>query len=225
LAACLIVKDEAEYIERCLDNINPHVDGVFIYDTGSTDDTVALAEGRGAKVERGEWRKDFAWARNQSYALPPEEYDWIVYFDADDTCVDLERLRPLTEEHKGSYVDAFSFPYHNDWGGLQVDYHTKRLCRRASGYYWKYPLHEQLVLDRKEHVVVLDSPVWTQRHTLADRERKTERNLVVLLERAKDGIDEWLAAGIVFTMIEQGRAREAHGWLVDNGWQIRLEKT
>jgi hypothetical protein len=123
-------------------------------------------------------------------------------------------------------VDAFSFPYHNDWGGLYVDYHTKRLVRRASGYYWKYPLHEQLVLDRKEHVLVLDSPVWTQRHTLEDRERKTQRNLEILLERAKDGeIDEWLAAGIVFTMIEQGRAREAHGWLVDNGWQIRLEKS
>lgn len=226
IAACLIVLNEAQYIERCLDNINPHVDGVFIYDTGSTDGTQDLARGKGAEVVQGEWRKDFAWARNQSFGLPPEEFDWLVYLDADDTVRGLEELRALVAEHDASYVTAFSFPYLNDWGGIEVNYSTKRLTRRSAGYYWKYPLHEQLVTEERERVMTLESPVWSQRHTLADRERKTARNLDVLLARASDGeIDEWLAAGIVFTMIEQGRAREAHGWLVENGWQIRLERS
>lgn len=225
IAACLIVKNEEKYIERILENIGSWVDGVFVYDTGSTDRTQALARGCGATVVQGEWRKDFAWARNRSYALPPNEFDWIVYFDADDEVEGLGDLRGLTEEHQGSLVDGFSFPYLNDWGGLEVNYHTIRLTRRSAGWYWKWPLHEQLVLDRSARVMKLDSPVWSQKHTMKDRERKTQRNLDVLLTRAAEGnIDEWLAAGITFTMIEQGRARDAHAWLVENGWQIRLEK-
>src|SRR5947208_827532 len=44
IAACLIVKDSAATIEKCLNSIRPFVDEINVYDTGSTDDTVEKLE-------------------------------------------------------------------------------------------------------------------------------------------------------------------------------------
>jgi hypothetical protein len=44
LAAALIVKDEQDNLPACLDSLREVVDEIVIYDTGSTDDTVGIAE-------------------------------------------------------------------------------------------------------------------------------------------------------------------------------------
>jgi len=223
LAACLIVMNEEHCIERILGNITPHVDGVFVYDTGSNDQTPELAERMGAQVLRGEWRSDFAWARNQSYGMPGDEFDWIVYCDADDTIEGAENLRGLAADAL-SYTTAFSFPYENTWGNLQVDYYTKRLVRRNL-YYWRWPLHEQLYPIGEEHVVENDEVVWSQAHSLEDRQSHTQRNLELLEAYAQTHeLDDWLASAIVLTLIEQGRAREAHRWLIDNKYVMEITR-
>lgn len=223
IAACLIVKDEEHCIEGLLRNISPHVDGVFVYDTGSSDGTQEIARGCGATVVQGEWRNDFAWARRQSYGLPPESYDWLVYFDADDTVEGASALRGLAENAL-PWVTGFKFPYLNTWGNLQVDYSTLRLTRR-NHYVWKWPLHEQLVGVGETHEVESDLVVWKQVHSLEDRQAHTQRNLAFLEEYAETHeLDDWLASAIVLTMIEQGRAREAHQWLLDNKFVMDIRK-
>jgi glycosyltransferase involved in cell wall biosynthesis len=42
IALCMIVKNEAHVIRRCLDSVLPLVDYLLIVDTGSTDDTQTL---------------------------------------------------------------------------------------------------------------------------------------------------------------------------------------
>jgi glycosyltransferase involved in cell wall biosynthesis len=225
LAACLITKNEERYIDRILGNIEDHVDGIFIYDTGSEDRTVELATKRGAVCVAGEWRNDFAWARNQSYALAGEDFAWKVYFDADDEVTGAEHLRELAADAL-PWVDSFDFPYHNDWGGIEVNYYTKRMVRTKAGYRWRYPLHEQLETDDgRDHASVRsDLVVWSQKHSMEDRRDKTERNLQVLLSQPNiQNPDEWLAAGVVFTLVEQGKAREAYQWLIDRGLTFRIE--
>lgn len=224
IAACLIVKNEEKYIERILDTLTPHTDGVFIYDTGSTDSTTRIARSKGSYVVEGEWVNDFSWARNRSFLLPPEDFDWIMYADADDEIDGLHRLRPLAEDAISS-VSAFRFPYHNDWSGVHINYHTIRMVRRSSGYRWRYPLHEQLYTDGPEHVVTRDDIIWSQKHTWKDRQKKTQRNLDFLLEYTKNsGLSDWLASAIVLTMIEQGRAREAHQWMMDNNYVMDIHE-
>src|SRR5919108_4103124 len=39
IALCMIVRDEAAVIERCLASVRPHIDAWVICDTGSVDDT------------------------------------------------------------------------------------------------------------------------------------------------------------------------------------------
>lgn len=78
----VIARDEAPTITRLLDSVRPFVDQMLVMDTGSTDDTVRLAQAAGARVERFVWCDDFAAARNA--ALAASDADWHVVLDADE---------------------------------------------------------------------------------------------------------------------------------------------
>ena len=82
LAAVLIVRDEARCIVRCLDSVRPFVDRIVVLDTGSTDDTPALAKACGATVHHMAWPDDFSIARN--HALDLADADWNLILDADE---------------------------------------------------------------------------------------------------------------------------------------------
>ncbi|KRC81140.1 glycosyltransferase [Sphingomonas sp. Root241] len=82
LALVVIARNEARCIARCLTSARPHVDAMIVVDTGSTDDTVAIAEACGAMVHRFGWCDDFSAARNA--ALAYSDADWNLILDADD---------------------------------------------------------------------------------------------------------------------------------------------
>ncbi len=50
LSLCMIVKDEEESLPTCLESIRGYVDEIIIIDTGSTDNTVKIAESFNATV-------------------------------------------------------------------------------------------------------------------------------------------------------------------------------
>lgn len=82
IAAVLIVRDEARCIARCLKSIRPHVDRILVLDTGSVDETPALAKACGAQVHHLPWPGDFSVARN--HALDLADADWNLILDADE---------------------------------------------------------------------------------------------------------------------------------------------
>lgn len=86
LSVCLIVRDEADMLGPCLDSVAALADQIVVVDTGSADDTVALAEGRGAEVHHFPWVDDFSAARNAS--LDAARGAFVLVLDAD------ERLAP-----------------------------------------------------------------------------------------------------------------------------------
>jgi tetratricopeptide (TPR) repeat protein len=85
LSLCMIVKNEQDNLRRCLSSVVSHVDELIVVDTGSTDDTVAIAQEFGAKVSYFEWCDDFAAARNAS--IERATGDWILSLDADEVLV------------------------------------------------------------------------------------------------------------------------------------------
>ncbi|NDY92345.1 glycosyltransferase family 2 protein [Ideonella livida] len=85
VALVMIVRDEALRIQAALASALPWVDDALVLDTGSQDDTVALARAAGARVEQTRWRNDFAAARNQALALAGA--DWHLVLDADELLV------------------------------------------------------------------------------------------------------------------------------------------
>jgi tetratricopeptide (TPR) repeat protein len=82
VALSMIVRNEAPTLRRCLDSVRGIVDEIVIGDTGSTDDTPAIARACGARVVEVSWNNDFAAARNR--ALDPVQSDWVLSLDADE---------------------------------------------------------------------------------------------------------------------------------------------
>lgn len=66
ISLCMIVKDEEEYLPRCLKSIKDIVDEIIIVDTGSKDKTVEIAKSFGANVYYFKWTNNFSEARNES---------------------------------------------------------------------------------------------------------------------------------------------------------------
>ena len=82
ISLCMIVKNEENVIDRCLNCVKDVVDEMIIVDTGSTDNTIAKAESLGAKIYNFQWIDDFAEARNFSFSKATKDY--ILWLDADD---------------------------------------------------------------------------------------------------------------------------------------------
>ncbi|WP_053373709.1 tetratricopeptide repeat-containing glycosyltransferase family 2 protein [Paenibacillus sp. FJAT-27812] len=86
VSLCMIVRDEETLLPACLASAQAYVSEIIIVDTGSTDRTVQIAEGFGAKVVRAVWTDDFAAARN--LGLEQAKQPWVLVLDAD------ERIEP-----------------------------------------------------------------------------------------------------------------------------------
>ena len=82
LALVVIARNEAASIARCLLSAKPFVDRMVVLDTGSIDDTVAIAQSCGALVSHMAWTNDFSAARNT--ALQAANADWNLILDADE---------------------------------------------------------------------------------------------------------------------------------------------
>jgi len=82
LALVMIARDEARAIARALASARPHVDQMIVLDTGSADDTAAIARAAGAQVFDFTWADDFAAARNA--ALARSDVCWNLILDADE---------------------------------------------------------------------------------------------------------------------------------------------
>ncbi|GMA88878.1 hypothetical protein GCM10025868_41280 [Angustibacter aerolatus] len=156
LTAALIVKDEEAVIAQCVEALLPAVDEVVVYDTGSTDDTVAVCERLGARVVRGFWDDDFAAARNRALALVDSE--WVLSVDADevlggDVAALRERLRRET-------ADLVLVPVvSTTWSAAEdgEEHRPVRLFRRASAR-WVGALHETVTSTDGTSLVLSHEP-------------------------------------------------------------------
>jgi glycosyltransferase involved in cell wall biosynthesis len=76
----VITLNEAAHIEACLASV-AWADEVLVVDSGSTDDTVRLATGAGARVLLHEWP---GYAAQKNWAAGQAAHDWILSIDADE---------------------------------------------------------------------------------------------------------------------------------------------
>ncbi|MEC7948214.1 MAG: glycosyltransferase family 2 protein [Myxococcota bacterium] len=76
----IIARDEADRIGDAIRSVD-FADEVLVLDSGSADDTVAVARALGARVERTDWPGHVA-QKNRALALA--SHDWILSIDADE---------------------------------------------------------------------------------------------------------------------------------------------
>jgi len=163
LSVVMIVKNEAERLPQCLASVRPIADEIIICDTGSTDQTIPVAESFGAYVHQIPWLGDFAQARNN--ALARASGDWILHLDADEALdpPGAARLRELVDADGGG-ADAIELTlanYCNDirawrWRPVApgdpmargfagcIPVPLLRLFRNGRGFEYREPVHENI---------------------------------------------------------------------------------
>lgn len=124
----MIVRDEAEFLEQCLNSVKDIVDDIVIVDTGSVDDTKIIATQFGARIFDYKWADDFSQARN--FALEQATGDWVLVMDADETVSqsDHVKLLSLISEAK---ADAYSLVQRTYGDNLK---HSNYVCRGVDTY-------------------------------------------------------------------------------------------
>lgn len=148
ISVCMIVKDEAEQIERCLKSIHDQVDEIIVVDTGSQDNTRALAQGfEKVKLYDFEWSHDFAAARNE--ALSHATQDWILSLDADEYVADdfVAQLRPFLG--LAQQPDLYAFPILAVDSAGEIDHSNSismvpRLFPNREAYRYRGKVHEMV---------------------------------------------------------------------------------
>ena len=146
LGLCMIVKNESEVLRRALDGIKSVVDEIVIVDTGSTDDTMAIASEYTDKVYSFVWRNDFSAARN--FALSHVASDYWIWLDADDI-VPLRTAHAINKFIKScdGSVDVVMMPYalggNVEKGGKGAfTFYRERIVKNRSDFYWQGRVHE-----------------------------------------------------------------------------------
>ncbi|MGC8464388.1 MAG: glycosyltransferase family 2 protein [Acidimicrobiales bacterium] len=157
LSACMIAKDEEHCIADAIRSAQALVDEVVLFDTGSQDATVAIAQELGAKVQVIPWRDNFAWARNQ--ALSHCRGKWILWLDADEEVRgDRDELRRYLFEQSDE-VETYGIRIRNEVGsGLDTPtYHrAARLFRRSEGA-WHGSLHEMIWTRARDRTTTMET--------------------------------------------------------------------
>ena len=200
ISLCMIVKNEEENLQRCLNSIYDMVDEIIIVDTGSTDKTVDIAKKFGAKVHYVKWNNNFSEARNES--LKYASKDWILILDADDEFYMEDRktfkvlLDSNLDEKAIYYFETLSY-YGNSIqnGDIAVNINP-RLFKNNRGIHYEGEIHNQLVFVQGEYNAICDS-IKIHHYGYLDNmiisKDKRNRNISILKKQIKNNINKAFA--------------------------------
>lgn len=149
ITLCMIVKNEENTIQRCLDSVKSLIDEIIIVDTGSTDRTREITSSYTEKIYDFEWIDDFAAARNFSFSQATMDY--IFWLDADDVLNPSERLKLVElKTTLDASMDAVTMVYcitHDEYGNTIHSVRRTRLVKRSRNYRWVGAVHEDLLVE------------------------------------------------------------------------------
>lgn len=154
LSGCLIVKNEAQNLARCLQSIVPYIDELIVVDTGSSDDTIAIAEQFGAIIHHFPWCDDFAAARN--FAISQVQGQWIVMPDADEELI-VQETHWSNQLSENPNIQAFKINLHPPEKSVTV-LQAIRVFRNHPDLKYEGRYHEHLNLRKKpipNHAIAL----------------------------------------------------------------------
>ncbi|WP_439582872.1 glycosyltransferase family 2 protein [Dyadobacter bucti] len=83
LSVIILTHNESKHIERCIKSLLPVTNKIFIVDSFSTDDTVAIARKMGATVTQNQW-VSYAFQFNFGIHNNPFTTSWVMRMDADE---------------------------------------------------------------------------------------------------------------------------------------------
>lgn len=200
----MIVKNEGRSLDQCLSRARQLVDEIYITDTGSTDNTLEIAEKYHAHISNFEWNNDFSAARN--FALAQSACDWNLVLDADEYLVSGKRKELQRFVERGGAVGAIQicnrYKEANGEPSKSIAYITRLLPKDT---WFEGRIHEQVV----SSLPIVPLPLVFE-HDGYLQEGKGERNLEILLEELHDAPEDsyilYQAARTLWLMKDHARA-------------------
>ena len=139
LSVCMIVKNEEKNLPRLLSSIKGLADEVVLVDTGSTDNTVRIAQDFGALVFHFPWCDDFSAARNESLKYATK--DFVLWLDGDDEVKETDHYKIKAHLRKYPGAGVYLRTYVEGEGqALQL-----RIFPNHKGIRFAGRIHEQAV--------------------------------------------------------------------------------
>jgi glycosyltransferase involved in cell wall biosynthesis len=136
LSTVIITKNEQQNIARCLSSVKDFSDEILVYDSGSTDETVSIANKMGVKVVSGEW---LGFGATKHKAADLARNDWILSIDADEEVS--EKLKNEIQKNflklqpESAYAVPRSSFFLGRWirfGGWSPDYQIRLFNKKYS---------------------------------------------------------------------------------------------
>lgn len=160
LSIIVITKNEAVNIRECLQSV-AFADQIVVLDSGSTDETVAVAKEMGAEVyQNSEWP---GFGAQKNAALQYATGQWVLSIDAD------ERIPPelagvIRTTLLTAKADTYAFARQTQFCGQWIKHcgwtpdHVIRLFKRGQAHFSPDAVHEKLVLSNPTAKVAVLAP-------------------------------------------------------------------
>lgn len=216
LSACMIIKNEERHLGRCLSSLAGIADEIIVVDTGSTDNSLAIAESFGARIFEFPWTFDFSAARN--FSLSKASKPWVLIIDADEV-LDSDSAGSIPSILETDNFDALLVRVHNYLGNPDepevMIASSIRIFRSNMSYSYSGTVHEDVtpsIVSLGGRVKSSDIKIYHYGYLYdtAQGERRFDRNVRLLqsqLEvRPNDGVSLFYLGTEYFVV---GRYQEA----------------
>jgi glycosyltransferase involved in cell wall biosynthesis len=200
ISVLILTKNEQQDLPECLASVK-WSDDVHVLDSGSTDETVKIAEDAGAQVSVRPF-DGYARQRNAGLALG-FRHEWILILDADERIPSrfVEELLAFVSQAPSS-VGGARFRRRDIWWGrwlkhAQISPFYIRLVRKGRSHYER-EINEVLVVDGE----VVDLPGYFDHYPFSK------------------GMDHWIAKHNTYSRMEAQLIAQRQ--IADHSWRIAL---
>ena len=176
LSVIIISKNEEANIKRCLDSIS-WADEIVVLDSGSTDNTIAIAQKYTENVYTSEdWH---GYGIQKQRVLNLATGDWVLNLDADESVS--EHLRTaIKEAMESDEADAYRIPICMNFYDKPLRYSSSpkrhiRLFKREGARYSEDIVHEKVILPEEARIGKLFLPIMHRALQLQLTEYVTEQ--------------------------------------------------
>jgi glycosyltransferase involved in cell wall biosynthesis len=162
LSAFIIARDEEMRIGRTLRALREIADDIVVVDSGSTDQTVAIAEAHGARVLFRAWQ---GYGNQKRFAEEQCRHRWVLNVDADEVLTPglIAEIGALLQNkpEPGAYNIRILNVYPGDAAPrpLADDYNVVRLYHRDVASYRDHPSHDRVEL-KGVRPGQITAPIW-----------------------------------------------------------------
>lgn len=171
IALCMIVKDEEEILQKCIDHVKDIVDEFCIVDTGSTDGTKEIIAKYQKKVHEIPF-ENYVDTKNKAIALCKSDY--ILWMDADEVLYqNAKTLKEYTLQEIAA-VSCFITEGPADYSVVATQYQRVRLFKNDGSWKFAGPgVHEYLTGEGK---TVFDNTILVRHEHLKKNKAVTARD-------------------------------------------------